>query len=381
MQAARLITDGRNASLLAVLLALAVAALVPSTAAAQAPSFGVHSQAISDFEADRMERGGVRSTRMTFKWSRVQPVEDGPYDWTFYDRLMARTASHGIDVLPIIIGSPDYAAPLGSQQPTSKEDKRRFETFVTALVARYGNNGSFWRANPSRPAVPVRAWQVWNEPNLRNFWLPRPRPRSYVRFLDSTRDAIRRADPNAAIVLAGMPETKRSLPMSEFLSRMYRVKGFKRLVDAVAVHSYSPDAQGVVAVAEKQRRVMRKAGDSRTPIWITELGWGSDGPAGHPLVKTEAVQASLLKQSFGLLRANAERLSLQRVYWYDFRDLNVAPGTPDAFFHHTGLFERDRSPKPAWAAFTGFVGGSPGSGAIPPNTTDLGLNGLLEDLP
>lgn len=381
MQAARPITDGRGAGLALLLLALAVSALVPSTAAARGPSFGVHSQAVSEFEADRMEQGGIRSMRMTFQWRRVQPVEDGPYDWGLYDRALTRTASHGIDVLPIIVGSPAYAAPLGSQQPTSKPDKQRFESFVTALVRRYGNNGSFWRANPSLPAMPIKAWQVWNEPNLRNFWLPRPRPRSYVRFLDSTRDAIRRADPNAAIVLAGMPETKRSLPMSEFLGRMYKIKGFKRLVDAVAVHSYSTDAEGVIDVAEKQRKVMRKAGDSETPIWITELGWGSDGPAGHPLVKSRADQASLLLESFGLLRANAERLNLQRVYWYDFRDLNVAPGTPDAFFHHTGLFERDRTPKPAWAAFTGFVGGSPGSGPIPPNTTDLGLNGLLEDFP
>ncbi len=381
MQAARLIPDGRNASLLAVSLAIVALALVPSTAAAQAPSFGVHSQAISDFEADRMERGGIRSLRMTFQWARVQPTQDGPYDWDFYDRVMTRTAAHGIDVLPILIGSPAYAAPIGSQQPTTKEDKRRFEAFTTAVAARYGNRGSFWRANPSLPAKPITAWQVWNEPNLRNFWLPRPRPRSYVRFLDSTRAAVRRGDPNAAIVLAGMPETKRSLPMSEFLTRMYQIKGFRRLFDAVAVHSYSTDAKGVVAVAEKQRRVMAKAGDAETPIWITELGWGSDGPAGHPLVKTEAVQASLLKRSFELLRESARRLSLQRVYWYDFRDLKVAPGTPDAFFHHTGLFKRDRTPKPAWAAFTGSVGGSPGSGPIPPNTTDLGLNGLLEDFP
>ena len=34
------------------------------------------------------------------------------------------------------------------------------------LARRYGPGGSFWDRHPRLPRLPVRAWQVWNEPNL-----------------------------------------------------------------------------------------------------------------------------------------------------------------------------------------------------------------------
>ena len=41
---------------------------------------------------------------------------------------------------------------------------------MTALIGRYGENGTFWTENPELPQAPVRTWQIWNEPHLRFQW-------------------------------------------------------------------------------------------------------------------------------------------------------------------------------------------------------------------
>jgi hypothetical protein len=98
-------------------------------------------------------------------------------------------------------------------------------------------------------------------------------------------------------------------------------------------------------------------------------------------VKNPAEQAKLLTRSFTLLKQNAGRLNLGPLFWFNWRDPRATTtNEPDHFSRHTGLFTRDRVPKPAWLAFADIAGGVPGSGPIPPGTADLGLGGL-GDLP
>ena len=59
-------------------------------------------------------------------------------------------------------------APLNHVYPP--KSNAAFAAFARAIAARYGNDGSFWRDNPSIPRRPIRVWQVWNEPNAKSFW-------------------------------------------------------------------------------------------------------------------------------------------------------------------------------------------------------------------
>jgi hypothetical protein len=362
------------------LAAAALAAVVPGPAAA-ATSFGIHTQRLNDFEAARMARGGATYVRSLFEWRIAQPQEDGPYRWGRFDSLVLHSALHGMQVLPVVIGSPDYVARRPSLQPRSREDLRRFQAYLTALAHRYGPDGTFWRSLPIVPYTPVTHWQIWNEPNLHNYWKGALKPASYAKFVSIARDALRSADPSAQVVLAGMPETKSGLPMSNYLKGLYGVKGFRKSVDAIAAHSYATNAKGVLRTMRIERRVMDKAGDTSTPLWVTEIGWATDGPKDHPLVRNTADQARLLTRSFGLLKQNSRSLRLGPVFWFNWRDAREPTGNEaDHFSKHTGLFTRDRVPKPSWPAFAEAAGGVPGSGPIPPGTSDLGLGGL-GDLP
>ena len=50
----------------------------------------------------------------------------------------------------------------------------------------------------------------------------------------------------------------------------------KRFFDGVALHPYVADAGAMRAQIDNLRRVMRLNHDARTPLYMTEIGWGSD---------------------------------------------------------------------------------------------------------
>ena len=82
--------------------------------------------------------------------------------------------------------------------------------FARKLVRRYGPRGSLWRQNPGVRKVPIKSWQIWNEPNLRIYWCGRPRARAYARMLRVVGKSIRRVHRRAEIVTAGLPPSELS---------------------------------------------------------------------------------------------------------------------------------------------------------------------------
>ncbi len=103
---------------------------------------------------------------------------------------------------------------------------------MSALVERYEPDGTFWQTH--HPKVPIRMWQIWNEPNLKVFWDKQPFQRSYVSLLRAAHSAIKQADPNAKVVLASMPNFS-----WKQLAGIYKIHGARKLFDVVGVHPYT----------------------------------------------------------------------------------------------------------------------------------------------
>jgi hypothetical protein len=324
---------------------------------------GVHVRALSDQQADRIARGGARLVRTTLQWAQVEPRQGHGYDWHLYDRLMDTTASRGLGFLPVLIGTPAWAGP-SPPQPPRPGAMPAFMHFIRSAVERYGPGGEFWREHPELQPKPVRAWQVWNEPNLPAFWAT-PDPAAYAALLRQAGRTIRSVDPDAKIVLAGMPRSVVRYPVDRYLADLYELPGFSGLFDVVAVHAYESDAAGLVSLVDDTRRLMDQAGDAGKPIWVTEFGWGSAGPVRDTVrVKTPAVQADLLSRTVSGIRRAAGRSGVQVLVWYDLQDYSRPASQPDRFTWHTGLFGSDGTPKPAWDAFARAAGGRPGRGAL-----------------
>ncbi|MEA2348591.1 MAG: polysaccharide biosynthesis protein PslG [Thermoleophilaceae bacterium] len=364
---------------LAALLAILLAGL--PAAPAQALMLGIHAERdgdglLSEAEVLRMRQAGTRTLRVPFEWEVVQRDQDGPLDFDRYDKLMT-WASEGtlprVRILPTLLGSPGFVekSEFNAQPPVTVADLERWRVFVASAVARYGRTGTFWTQTSGVQFNPMVDWQVWNEPNLRTFWTHgKPRPTEYAAFLDLTNQAIKSVDPAARTVLAGMPQSRITpRPMTTFLTKLYKVPGFRHDFDVIAVHTYIPleDRTGLEEAVGQVRAVADENGDEAKTIYVTELGAASAGPV-SPFTTDQKGQRKALVRLFGSVREFASRLKVRRAYWYSWRDGDFTPpGFPsnDRWQTYAGLFKKNGVPKSAWSAFAQLNGGDPGTDPLP----------------
>jgi polysaccharide biosynthesis protein PslG len=347
--------------------AIALALLAPPPAEAVAsPFWGVSSQTpLGAADLARMGQAEVGTLRALFSWSAVEPAP-GARDWSAIDRVVAAAASNRIDVLPILFGTPGWvargldrrrcAADCATHPPHSDAALRAWRRFVADAVERYGRGGEFWARHPGLPRRPIVAWQVWNEQNSPSFFAPRISVRHYARLLDRAASAIRGTNRRAEVILGGMAElagVRGTRPGWRYLRALYRRPGARRDFDGVAAHPYASSFAGVREQVARARGTMRRAGDRRADIWITEIGIAS-GTGDDPFEVGPRRQARHLRTSFAFLRRHRRALALRAVVWFSWRDSS----TPlCAWCPTSGLFDGGYAPKPAFEAFTQFTGG------------------------
>jgi hypothetical protein len=299
----------------------------------------------------REARAGVRLIRQTFHWARIER-RPGRYDLRAYDRYVAALSRARIRVLPVLFDPPAFrsSAPRrGRRRGTyPPRDPRAMGDLAAALARRYGPAGSFWRDHPGLPALPVRAWQVWNEPSLPVYWPSGPDPAAYVRLLRAVGAAIKRVDGGARVVSAGLARSRLGVPFERYLRGMYAA-GAAGVVDVLAVHPFAADIGGVLDGVRTARAIAAAYG--RPPaLWVTELGWASGGPPSAFTVG-ERRQARLVGRTLRALVRRRRALGLHGVVYYDWRDARPYPGGRDFFGLHAGLVRGDGSAKPALAAY------------------------------
>src|SRR3954452_3802023 len=196
------------------LLAASLALAAPGAAVARTTPrgfFGVMVNGVLDTptvnlgnESANMRRAGVESERFEIAWDLVEPTQ-GRFDFGAIDRKVAAPARNRIDVLGLVVRTPNWAASVPGQPFSPPRDPATYAAFLRTLVGRYGPRGSFWSANPSLPRVPVRHWQIWNEPNIAiNFVGVRSWPATYARLLRAAYRAVHGADGGAKVVMAGL---------------------------------------------------------------------------------------------------------------------------------------------------------------------------------
>ncbi len=339
-----------------------------ATANPQQDLFGI-AQGLSRFDSEdlqTMAETGVGGDRFLLDWAVVQPSPRGSFVWP--DEDIGALASHGIRLVPYVWGSPSWVAGTPQEPPIDNaRQEEAWRRFLEAAVARYGPGGSYWaqgyrqQYGADAKPLPIQSWQIWNEPNLSKFFTPGHNvdrsAQNYARLLEISHDAIKGQDPQAQIVLAGLPGFGQ-VTAWDFLDGLYRVPGIKGKFDAAALHPYAPNLLELRLQVERLRNTMRKHGDQRTPLWFTELGWGSGPPDRFRLNKGLEGQALLLAGAFKLILSHPHDWNVQRVFWFDWRD--PAPASELAgtcsFCVSAGLLKYTRDPKPAYQAFKGFAG-------------------------
>jgi Glycosyl hydrolases family 39 len=364
--------------ILSALAAVAGLSILPAPATAAVPQGFVGMMADGPFfypaineggELDSMIASGVQSVRTLVDWSTLQPypsesgvpaalrgeftnVNGVPTNFTSIDQLVALVAARRLTILPILEYAPSWDSVNSRSKASPPRSPAPFANFVAALVRRYGSRGTFWTANPSVPKVPIRMWQVWNEPDFKVYWSKQPFETGYVRLVKAAHRAMKAADPRAKLVLAGLPNFS-----WQYLAKMYKLHAHGAF-DAVAVHPYTATPAGVVTILKKVRAVMNQNGDRNTPILATELSWPSAKGKARTTFEnatTEAGQAKKLGQAVHLLASNRRQLGLAGFYYYTWIT-NESAGAGVDQFNFAGLLRflngKGTFAKPALGAFT-----------------------------
>lgn len=361
------------------LVAAGSALAAEDAAAAKAPRefFGVVPVLTPEgAEYAQMASMGVGTMRILVSWPAHEPGP-GDYKWEGLDRAVASAAAHGIRVFPTIYGTPGWVNLFDGRAncgpgcaPRSSAGLAAFANFMRALVQRYGPGGDFWSpsgggcvlpplcpyegaaCNCEKP-LPIRSWQLWNEQNSPKYFGPTPNPVDYAKLVGAAAGAIRSVDPKAEIVLGGMwgpMDTDAVIPTPRFLKRFYSVPGIEATFDAIAIHPYAPNMSGVKDQLKRARDTVRKAGDRKVGLWITELGWASAGPKSQGLVKTPNGQARMLDKSFRFILKKRRAWRIRGVTWFSWRDASNKH-SDCAWCARAGLQTKTGAPKPSGRAF------------------------------
>jgi polysaccharide biosynthesis protein PslG len=268
----------------------------------------------ADKQAEMMAAAGVSWVRIDLAWSVAEP-DAGRYDFRTWDRFVDAFEPRGIRVLFIL----DYGNSLyeGGLPPSTPSGRAAFAAYAGAAARHF------------RGRV---AWEIWNEPNLPQFWAGTPDPAAYVALARAAAAEIRREDRRAWIL---GPSLGGGTFDYAYLTATFNL-GLLDIVDAVSVHPYGAATPEAAAAFydEVRRRIALRAPDRDIPIVVSEWGYAADG------LGTE-------KQAEYLLRAlhTNRRSGIPLTIWYNWQE----PITP---WHSFGLLDVHGRPKPAYDALT-----------------------------
>ena len=83
-------------------------------------------------------------------WGTLNPSR-GTYDWTNLDRAVDLAVSHGVDIIYTFGYTPAWA-----QTSPTVPNLADWQKFVSVITTRYKKR--------------IKYWELWNEPNVSNFW-------------------------------------------------------------------------------------------------------------------------------------------------------------------------------------------------------------------
>lgn len=351
---------------------MAALALVPSMAQAAAPPGFVGLQSWNDPTKTNfagMKNSKVSTFRMQLSWASVEPnkplggcdsangCKHEPYRWGRYDAIFNNAALNGVRVMPVLLGSPSWAASKQQNPPMHPSHRQAFYDFAEAAADRYGPSSSFWRDRGlNGAAVGARDWQVWNEVNLKNYWNDRPSPTQYNAMVRGTHAAVRAGDSYATTVLAGLPWGNHGQTPPEFWKSMFKAdpRIFKYF-SSFAIHPYArtPSIAVDSGVRPAASTVRSLTPTYKRRLWITEMGWATPRPDGRFEV-SESLQASNLKSFYDKVLAVRTPDRLNGAIWFSLQDKSGAE-----WYNRTGLLKANGSTKPSWARLK-CVTGAPG---------------------
>jgi Glycosyl hydrolases family 39 len=266
----------------------APSAMVPATL------FGMHMHHAGDTTPwPAVSFGAWRLWDAYVSWSDLEP-QRGRFQFERLDQYVGLAQEHHVEVLLVFGLTPAWASarpgekspykPGNAAEPRELEDWRRF---VAAVAGRYKGR--------------IAAYEIWNEPDLKQTWTG-----SVEQMVALAREAsqvVRAIDPGARIVSPAVAGVDVNW-LAEFLA-----KGGGQYVDVIGYHFYvtPKPPEAMLPLIRQVKQVMAEHGAGAKPLWNTETGWADPKP-----FPSEELAAAYVARSYILNWA----AGVERLYWY-----------------------------------------------------------------
>ncbi len=287
---------------------------------------------VAQRDLEMIRDAGFGWVKQAFAWREIEGKGKGQFDWSISDRVVQQVEDvGGLRLIVRLDSDPSWASGVSYPNPegiimSPPNDLEDYADFCYAVAKRYKGR--------------IAAYQIWNEPNLSREWGGRPPNASaYVGMLKAGYQAIKRADPAAIVISAGLAPTTRfdqvAMPDTEYVQRMYN-NGARPYFDALGAHGAgykAPPGKAPGEVAndanyynvgdpncpgrpcriycfrhvEDLRQVMVDNGDAEKQVVVLEFGWTMDPRTNSPYhwhAVTEEQQADYFVRAYQYAKAN-----------------------------------------------------------------------------
>ena len=308
----KVIIPATAAGLLATALPAGAASAAPTV---PGPLFGQHVASIASGAPSGLKLGAVRIWDSGVSWRDLEP-EQGKINLDPLKAAVANAQKAGATEIMYTLGNtPLWAAsvknsPLALYGPGSNSHPANNADYTNFLKA-------------VATGVPgITAFQVWNEANLKDFYLGTPA--QMAQLTKDARAALNSVGSGAALVAASTTVRAKG-PVGKFgkaYGAAMRKAGAWGAVNAVSAHFYPPAKEGPatrVRYIKTVKKYYKRYGAGRKPLWDTEMNYGDMRK--YMKVKrqyTGATAATYVARTY----IDSMRYGVYRVFWYGW-DINV----------------------------------------------------------
>lgn len=268
--------------------------------------------------------GGIKNIRLWdcgVAWKDLNPAPN-VYDFSRLNSLI----KPGVNYTLVLGGTPRWAARdphaphaapwLGDGSNSPPHTMSDWMDFVSKVMSTFRGR--------------IKFYEVWNEPQLADFWWPYDQVPMLAKMTVAARNIARAVDPAARIVSASVLPRDSSGGMKRACVYLRALRAVNWPVDIYSAHIYpeigaAPSRWNEMAVA--WQRALTELGAPRKPKWVTETNFNL---MGGPL-KTKAQ----VERCITSVNSYADAQDIDRVYWYAYGvhsdprvlGIRLAPGT------------------------------------------------------
>jgi hypothetical protein len=238
----------------------------------------------------------------------------GEWDFRTLDDCVQLAQEKGVDLIYVMgltpkwaAARPDDSSPYGDgPTPSEPKDLEDWRNYVRTVATRYKGK--------------IRYYEIWNEPNLKNFYTGTldqmlVLAREAYTILKEVDPAIQVISPSVIAGDYGWLVKGGAAWLDEYFS-----KGGDAYTDIVGAHFYQQQhdlpPEAAIPQIQQIQAVMKKHGLEKKPLWNTETGFGDKG---QNIFFSEEDSAAYVARAYILNWA----LGIPRYYWYAWDNRNV----------------------------------------------------------